>query len=560
MKKNRALLCCGLLAGGVSVFGLCTTLNLSNIYAAQVHQDIAKKREINKSLKNDNKKATSIQKEQNSTNAHKKLHESNRVLSSKNGSRVHIDAEISKIRNDIAKDELDEGAKIKDLLISPLAPSKAHQPVYVVTPGTKLILGGSFDVQYGGISQLDDFKNMGDTGADMNCSSTRCNAPQNGLVENAKLKVLMSKIEEEIEYGLYYKLNVSPGKSADGYPGNDIAFAYLQNKYGRFEAGSNLGANSLMKIDAVSISAGSGGMDGDQPDWIFNRGAYYSTTNVTNKPNISSLFSMYPLMPYENVMQKKANKLTYLSPIIQGFSAGFSFVPDAQVRGTTKTIRKVYSGLEYKNIVEGIVKYSYNTDSHDKVGFEMSLGGEFGQSLPYLYTNTTNISQTEDTHPLRAYQIGGKIKYNAFSIVGSIGDAGKSGMLSKRNLTNDMKKQQKFFTTGIAYNNGKLGLSATYIHSNSAGLIANSSTSDPTDGARNTFVGYCSANGPCNVESVKNNTKTHRYSGLVFGAQYLIMPGLLPYLEVTKFKFSSPFESVKTNNGTAYMIGTKVSF
>lgn len=475
-----------------------------------------------------------------------------------------VNKRIVSIRNEISRDEESASQVVKSDSIPPSVMNKKKETHYIIdVPGTKFVIGGSIDVEFGAISQKKDFRNIGNPYAVSDvtkaCTNKRCNTPSSGLVENAKLKLMLDKTEKDIEYGLFFKMNANPGVQSDGYVGNDVVYGYAQGGFGRVEAGSNFGVNQMMKIDAASVAVGPGGIDGDYTDWTSDgRGAFYKSDAITNKPDVSGLFVNDPYMSYEDRTSKKANKITYISPDFGNFKFGVSYVPHTRIRGTDFNVRRFFGGQVYTNVVEAVAKYEINTDARDKFGFGASIGGEIGHAQDFAFKNGSGTSVTEEIRKvdkLRAWNVGTEFTYKGFVLVGSYGDSGKSGMFSEYALADGLKKEQKYWTSGIAYNSGKFGASVTFLESHSSGLVASYSDA----GGNNSFPGYCSSSSACTGQTT-GKKKNNRYRALSVGAQYQILEGLLSYAEVTRFNYSSPFTNVETNSGNVFLVSTKVSF
>ena len=103
-------------------------------------------------------------------------------------------------------------------------------------------------------------------------------------------------------------------------------FIYMDGQWGRFELGSNVGADGTMKVDAGTIARATGGINGD---W-----SYFANAN-TQFVAMSSL----PL-GYGNYLsggatnftgdhsEENLNKITYYTPRFSGFQLGLSYLPD----------------------------------------------------------------------------------------------------------------------------------------------------------------------------------------------------------------------------------------
>ena len=95
------------------------------------------------------------------------------------------------------------------------------------------------------------------------------------------------------------------------------------------------------------------------------------------------------------------------------------------------------------------------------------------------------------------------------------------------------KRKNKFYTGGLAYNQGPMGVSLTYL---------------------------------------RNDKLQNKLDSYTLGTQYKLAPGLMPYFEATAFNVKSKgYDASDLDNGTAtavskkykgtaYMFGTKVSF
>lgn len=563
MSNKRKLLYRAIVWGSIPTIGLCSVL--SNVHAvvsnARNTHDSAVYHNANNvegyHEQGVKKKKSRLSKNIVATDSRKKV-QKKYVFSDDEDDSVVTASEEKKygpdgIEAQIMSSEGDASNKVKsDLIVSNIAAKKAGEHHVINVPNTKVTLGGSIDVEAGMISQRENFRTRGpDVGDDWEskCATSRCSTPRAGLVENAKLKMLLSRVEKDMEYGLYFGLNANPGVPSDGYSGNDMAFGYVQGKYGRVEVGNNVGAILLLKIDAASIAVATGGIDGDYTDWTKGRDAYY-TYNTNYRANMGDLFENDPYLSYEDRTQKKANKVTYISPTVNGFTVGVGYVPSTKIRGTSYNISQFASGMVYKNVFEGIVKYTMNTDKPDKVGFGISAGGEFGSADSFTYQDSaSSIVQEKKLDDLAAWQVGAELTYGGFVLAGSYGNSGKSGMIKDEDLIGGLKKQQSFWTGGIAYNRDKIGLSATFLQSRSAGLVATYK-----DGNAVQFVGYRAP------EELVSNAKANVYQALSLGAQYSVMPGLLPYAEVTFFNYKSCFSNVSTNKGAILILGTRVSF
>jgi outer membrane protein OmpU len=106
-----------------------------------------------------------------------------------------------------------------------------------------------------------------------------------------------------ITYGsrLEIEVGTDSGGAGTGEVIADEAILFFSGGFGRVELGREDGAADVMMLDAASVAAGTGGIDGDLP------------INLTGAQIVDS---------------SDAAKVTYFTPRIAGFQAGVSYIPD----------------------------------------------------------------------------------------------------------------------------------------------------------------------------------------------------------------------------------------
>ncbi len=372
-----------------------------------------------------------------------------------------------------------------------------------------------------------------------------------GFVTNNKIIFQAEGGKEEIglKYGAYVKINADTSKPIDidlgrgqiSNPVGDKMMLFLEGQFGRLEAGSYDGAHDRIKVSGSSVARATDGIAGDWSDWLSAK-AYYGTT----KQNISRSFIDSAQLPV-NRDYVRANKITYYTPKLNGFTFGVSYIPDAEYTGTVDQIKDGVStsdsGRGYKDVVEAGIRYS--TKIND-VNWTISGITEFGNAKQGSYPNA-NPNPTPGTpyiierNNLFAWEIGTRFDYEGFSIAGSYGDLGKSGTTKNPKpqvASDDYKYGGSYWTAGAAYKYKDFGISVTYMQSKSAGLVINQ---------------------PENMEQyITSYNKANIFS---IGMDYSVLPGFLPYAEVTHFSYNRPDDNnVKGNNGIVFLVGAKLKF
>ncbi len=408
---------------------------------------------------------------------------------------------------------------------------------------TKFKIGAKIDLYFGTLNQEAAI-------ADLNLGSS------SGLVADSKLKLSFDRLgSDELKYGAYVELYANPSKSEYGadYPANNM-YVYVEGKQGKLVLGTEDGAEQALKVGPVKLARATGGIDGKWGAWV-RPGCY---KNGTNNPVISTneLFITGPWLPGYTSFGKHANKVTYYPKEYKGIRVGVSYTPISNVSGTVWSVLNG-KNQRYRDVLTGAL--SYGGGVSDGFNWATSFTGQVGSSSNVIYA-TTNSGTTTSTgvtrEPLRAYEIGGKVGYKNVAFAASYGDQGKSGTLRSSNnpsvvsttnlIPDGMKRDGHYVTLGTSYVFGKCGASLNYLNGKRAGGVVKDSSGS--------FIGYgSSAN---NASKGKDNSSKL----FVVGIDYQLIPGVLPYIEVTRFRFSSPISDVQRNKGTLFLAGAKIEF
>lgn len=304
-----------------------------------------------------------------------------------------------------------------------------------------------------------------------------------------------------LKYGAEIDLEADVTADADSEGLNaSRTYLYLEGNWGRFELGSNEGADQTLKVDASSIARATGGIDGD---FTYFNGGSANTNGFIVTPDLPV---MYGAGVQGDESTNNNNKITYYTPRFSGFQLGLSYAPDQTDRGQTVGRGDLNAG-QAENILSGGVNYE---GQFDQIGIAASATGEWGDS---------ELSTTED---LGAYALGLKLSYAGFSLAGSWSDWSDSLRTVASNTDADL------WTIGLAYDGGVFGVSATYLDSQV----------DPAGAQDNEFQNF------------------------VLGADYKLAPGLTPYVEASFFEYDSFGSTVAAgdNEGYVFLVGSQLSF
>lgn len=389
----------------------------------------------------------------------------------------------------------------------------------------KTELGGSVDAQYGVTKEKKDFS-----------STNSNNKSKSALATTANITFKIEAIESEsMKYGAYIKLNTNTSPTASGNTNMaDKLMLYTEGSLGRLEIGSFDGVHTKLRVSADTIASATGGVDGDFPLWV----NFASDLSNKDKPkNANDLFYTSPHMPCEG-NNKRSNKITYYTPQYAGFTFGVSYVQDSHMVGTTHNLNpnKKQGSFGHKNVIETGVRYDRELQKDLKIA--LSLLGELGQSNKYLDKNNNEFKR----HNVEAWEFGGSLAYNGFSVAASYADLGKSGTEESNDDSDNsaINYGTKYWTVGTAFSNDQFSTSLTYMKSNRSGNIV-AVLGNPV------------------------NSQKSKYEALVLGVDYKLLPGLMPYAEVAHFKVkrdgtNEDNKNLVFNKGTVVLVGTKIKF
>jgi len=312
-------------------------------------------------------------------------------------------------------------------------------------------------------------------------------------------------------------------------------FLFLDGMWGRFEGGSNYGADQTLKVDASTIARATGGIAGDWAFFANNRSGnpFIATPDLPINYDIAGSsngcsFGCAHTTGLGDQGEENLNKLTYYTPKWNGFQAGLSFAPnDVSTGQITTTVNHVHtanpvgpSGTQFtvspvNNIWQGGVNWSGNWD---QVGIVLAGTAERGEAITDGYNN------------LWAWQGGAKVSYMGFSVAGSYANWGDS-----LRLKGDRASDSKFWTLGGAYEYGPYGVSLTYLHSTLKGGLE--STFNSGHGGSDSFHNW------------------------VIGTDYKLAPGLTPYAELSFYDQNAVGTGItQDNSGHVFLVGTQLNF
>lgn len=218
--------------------------------------------------------------------------------------------------------------------------------------------------------------------------------------------------ETTLDSGLTVGVHVEADVDADDNFATDEAYMYLSGGWGRVNFGEEDGAAYLLQVAAPSADSNIDGLR-----------QYISTYDETGTGAGTGT-----AIDYANDIAQANNKLTYMTPVFNGFQVGASYTPsvDQDGNGTTAIGVNAGAGLEdgyelaarYEGAFEGVgmafgagySDYSGETSGNDVDEWNVGLDLDFsGFGLGVVYTELDNDAVVNEVETLVVgadYQLG----------------------------------------------------------------------------------------------------------------------------------------------------------
>ncbi len=305
------------------------------------------------------------------------------------------------------------------------------------------------------------------------------------------------KSDNGLGYGAVIELEADVTGDPDGEGLNsDRTFIYLEGGWGRFELGANQGVTRTMSVDAATFARATGGVDGDF--YHFINPATFAPGFIV-RPDL--LLDHGSPTTGQSGLTEDQNKVVYYSPRFNGFQFGAHFIPDT---GDVGNPGLGFSGSNNAGQAENVFGAGLNySGQFDNVGIVVSAVGETGSA------------EAAGQDDYQAYDLGLNLSYMGFTVGGSWGDFEDAFAAPGASF------DANYWTLGAGYDFGAFGASVTYLDSELA-----------------------------------NND----FQNISVGLDYMLAPGLVPYIEASFFEFDQAGTGGIENDGTVVLLGTELSF
>jgi len=352
----------------------------------------------------------------------------------------------------------------------------------------KVTLGGFSDFQAGYTS-------------DDNDANTRAMDFRNDNEITVKVD---GKTDGGLAYGAQIDLEADTTNDADNQTGSAAdnsgnaarTFTYLSGNWGRVEMGDVNSAAGNMRVDASTLAAATGGINGAWTYFVnggIDAQGYVTTSKLVSEHGRTTALG--------DELTYNDTKLSYYTPKFSGFQGGVSYTPSSENRG---------QDVDRADATNGDIENIW--------AFALGYEGTFSSvKLAAAATYEMGDAETATTEDTKAWNLGALVGYQGFSVAASYGDWSDSD--------NTAGLDSDYWTLGAGYTAGPIGVSATYIDS----------TRD------------------------NSATNENEFSNIVLGAEYKLAAGLTPYAEVSFYDFDDA-DGVGSNSGTTVILGTQVAF
>lgn len=224
------------------------------------------------------------------------------------------------------------------------------------------------------------------------------------------------------------------------------SYAYFSSAWGRVNFGAEDGASYLLQVAAPSADSN---VDGIRQ--LINPVNYTATAGTG--------LAIAGGYDYEQNLTGYDDKITYLSPIVNGFQLGLSYTPDVDDASD--------SAAENEDDVNNALGSAYETSvryegSFENVGFTVGAG----YTLIELENDTDAINNEDDR---QAWNVGLDLDIGPFGIGAAYTEDNFAD-----NVSNSTDDEEETYVVGVDYTTGPFKLGASYLNQDNSGDVAGS--------------------------------------------------------------------------------------
>ncbi len=185
------------------------------------------------------------------------------------------------------------------------------------------------------------------------------------------------------------------------------SYMYLSSAWGRVNFGEEDGIAYLLQVGAPSADDK---IDGIRPDI-----AVFGFSGLSTTGGVTTPFNLNGTLDYAQDDTGYSNKLTYITPVFNGFQAGVSYTPTvgdtnaltgAAVTNTTGVGTVISPAIAYEDAWEIAARYEGSFNAID-----LALGAG--------YSHLSQVEDTLGTDDLDSWNVGVNLGFGAFGVGGA---------------------------------------------------------------------------------------------------------------------------------------------
>jgi hypothetical protein len=373
---------------------------------------------------------------------------------------------------------------------------------------------------------------------------------KHGLIMDTSVEIAANFKTGDLSYGASIILNADTSPSTTGEESvADRTKVYIKHdKIGMLELGSTPGAGGRFEMMDAQVAHAAYGIWGFWSQTISSSEDLALGPVIVNQGDqVGWKYLSYPSLPsnYSGKHYSDSNKVSFYTKPTECLTVGISYIPNLDHTGTASTFTTANGGpgdaeragnrSTFKDIISGGFAYEHKFAEDVKV--TLYAAGEVGKAKTWLGGDLLR--------DLKAYEVGVYSVYKNFKFSGSYGDWGKTGAYKAEYATPGAKQGANYWTLGMGQQIEKFGYSLSYFDSRRAGGQEAVATS--------AF--------PTTPLPTVSDAKYNKLRAVSLGVDYKLADGLLPYLEITEFRFKNGNAlTSKENKGRVFLAGVRVTF
>ncbi len=261
------------------------------------------------------------------------------------------------------------------------------------------------------------------------------------IVKNTELHFTgETTLDNGLTVGAHIEFDVDGNEDGVNGTSSEENYAYFSGSWGRVNVGEEDGAAYLLQVAAPSALSGYDGVrnliDGVNETVLTDTG--FSGTVPTN-------------VDYDHSVSGYNTKVTYLSPVVNGFQAGVSYTPDSSDAGD-RSVRGSDTAGNFGETYEIGARYE---GEYEGVG--VTLGAGYSLTDLAAVKGTTAGSLTDER---AAWNVGLDLDFGPFGVGVAYQEDDHGEEVNA--LANGKIDDEEIFVAGVDYTTGPFKLGASY--------------------------------------------------------------------------------------------------